>query len=138
MEEEGRYIPDEIPDDFWQIIGQCEGSPDALKTLLSGMPAEDVLRFCWNYKEAIGQIATLYYDLTGFSEDTVDDICSWVVAQGEDAFTRVWNEAEELITDASSPYGKIQCDPGLLDTAIIYYKAMQNREVPVKNHDRFV
>ena len=134
----GRYIPDEVPGHFWAIIDSCSSDRDSLRKQLADLPKEQVLRFCWNYQEAVGQIATLYHELTHFSEDTDEDICSWVVAQGEDAFVKVWDDAEDEITNPKSPYGQIQADPGLLGTALEVYKQRFGEEVPRKTHDRFI
>jgi hypothetical protein len=135
---QGRYIPDEIPGDFWRIIDSAGCNSERLTQLLESMDEEDLLRFCWNYEEAVGQIATLYHELTDFSEDTSEDICRWVVAQGEVAFTRVWDNAEDLISSEATPYGRVQADPGLFDSALHCFEARFGKHVPQKTHDRFV
>lgn len=134
----GRYIPDEVPGHFWDIIDRCGGDRDRLRAILSDLPTHEIHRFCWNFEEAREQIATHYVDFTSFSEDTCRDICSWVVAQGEEAFVKVWDDAEIVVTDPDSPYGQIQRDPGLLDAAMEVYLARVGKAVPAKTHDRFV
>lgn len=138
MNEIGRYIPDEIPGDFWRIIDACDGDKERFGSAAEKLSEEDLLRFCWNYQEAIGQIATLYYEMTSFSEDSIEDICSWVVSRGEKIYTKVWDDAEDIITKESSPYGNIQKDPGLLGEALKLYRHRYTKEVPGKKHDRFV
>ena len=134
----GRYIPDEVPGHFWRIIDRCGGDPERLRAILAELPRHEVQRFCWNFEEAREQLATLYGDVASFSEDTVQDICSWVVAQGEEAFVTVWDEAEDVVTDPQSPYGTIQRDPGLLGAAKEVFRARFGEAVPAKPHDRFV
>jgi hypothetical protein len=134
----GRYIPDEVPGHFWDIIDRCGGDKERLREILAEFPQHEAQRFCWNFEEAREQIATLYVDFASFSEDTLRDICSWVVTQGEDAFVTVWDEAEDVVIDPNSPYGQIQRDPGLLGVAMEVYQARFGEPVPAKTHDRFV
>lgn len=138
MNKIGRYIPDEIPKDFWQIIDACNGDKQNFKSAAENLSEDDLLRFCWNYQEAIGQIATLYSEMTSFSEDSIEDLCSWVVSKGEKIYTKIWDNAEDIITNEQSPYGKIQKDPGLLGEALKHYKHLYKKEVPAKKNDRFV
>lgn len=134
----GRYIPDEVPGHFWDIIGRCGGDKERLREILADLPPHEIQRFCWNFEEAREQIATLYMDFASFSEDTLRDICSWVVTQGEEAFVNVWDDAENVVIDPNSPYGQIQRDPGLLGVAMEVYQTRCGEAVPAKTHDRFV
>lgn len=134
----GRYIPDEVPGHFWAILDRCGGDEQRLRGILSELPQHEVQRFCWNFEEAVEQIATLYVDFADFSEDSARAMCSWVVTQGEEAFVTVWDDAEDVVTDPASPYGKAQRDPGLLGAALEVYQARFGEAVPAKRHDRFV
>ncbi|MDD3875797.1 MAG: hypothetical protein PHT69_04195 [Bacteroidales bacterium] len=138
MTEAGRYIPDEIPGDFWRIIDACEGDKEQFNRVAEKLSEDDLFRFCWNYREASGQIETLYYELTSFSEDSIEDICHWIVSKGQAVYTKVWDDAEDIITTQSTPYGRIQKDPGILGEALKLYRNRYAREVSGKKHDRFV
>ena len=138
MTESGRYIPDEIPGDFWKIIDASKGDREQFTRVAQELSEENLLRFCWNYQEAVGQIATLYNELTSFSEDSIEDICSWIVSKGESVYIKIWDDAEGIITTESSPYGRIQRDPGLLGEALRLYQNRYAKEVPRKKNDRFV
>ncbi|MCR6650121.1 MAG: hypothetical protein NVV73_00870 [Cellvibrionaceae bacterium] len=138
MTEVGRYIPDEIPGDFWRIIDACEGKKELFNSVAEKLSEDDLLRFCWNHIEASGQIATLYHELTSFSEDSIEDICNWIVSRGESVYTDIWDDAENVITKGSSPYGQTQKDPGLLGEAMKLFRHRYGKDVPRKRHDKFV
>lgn len=134
---EGRYIPDEIPGDFWKLIAAHQEDANRFVAELKGLSEDDLVRFCWNYEEAVGQIATLYSEMTSFSEDAIENVCRWVVSQGEEAYVKVWDEAEEVIVEGASPYGVKQRDPGLIGEARKQYQERFARDVPKKRDDRF-
>lgn len=134
----GRNIPEEVPQQFWDIIEQANGDSAVLRVELQSMAVEDIIKFYWNYEEAVAQIKPLYYEFGRFSEDSVDEICYWLVAQGSSAYREFWHAPDKAITNESSPYSQLKNDPGLMSEIYEVYEERFHEPLPDKGHVYFV
>ena len=137
-DDEGRYIPDEIPKSFWELIDKSDSDSNVLRGLLNDMTAQDIVKFYWNYCEAVEQIKPYYFELCEYSEDSVDELCHWVVAQGEKTYRFLWDEPEEAILNPESDVYGLKSDPGFVSEAIRVYREKENKDLPFKDHEEFV
>lgn len=137
-EDDGRYIPEEIPLAFWQIVEACQASADELRVKLLTMSAEDIIKFYWNYEEAVAQIKPIYDEFSDFSEDSIDEVCYWVVAQGAEAYKTLWDEGDVAIASKGSPFSRLRSDPGLVSEALEVYSERFHQRLPEKDHANFV
>lgn len=138
MNSDYRYVPDEIPARFWSLIADVGASPDNLRLLLLTMEKDEVVKFYWNYEEAVAQIKPFYYELTTLSEDNIDEICYWVVAQGEHCYRVLWDDFNNVLSKNQSTYTELRSDPGLVSEVIALYREKYHEEIPDKEHDKFV
>lgn len=136
--DDGRNIPKEVPQPFWNVIERSNGDPAVLRGELEAMTVEDIVKFYWNYEEAVAQIKPLYHEFSHFSEDSVDEICYWLVAQGASAYKEFWNAPDEAITREESPYSKLRDDPGLVSEIYEVYEERFHESLPDKEHAYFV
>lgn len=136
MTQEG-YIPDEIPAKFWAVIDEVDSDPKKMRVALETMSRDELNKFFWNYEEAVAQIKPLYYDLSEFSESSIDEICYWVVAQGKAEYRILWDDAEEVIPDTTHRFGILRSDPGLVSEIYDVYDSKFNESPPTKNDDKF-
>jgi hypothetical protein len=125
---EGAYIPDQVPDEFWDVIEACEQDPTRLREILDDANRGTLLRFGWNYEEAAAHLKPLFFD-SGLSEDGIHELCNWIVAQGRDFYRRAWDDPGVV------PIPKD--DPGLLGEAVIQYERRFGEDMPV-NRGGFV
>lgn len=109
----GRYIPDEIPAKFWEIIEAAGGDPDRLQEFLRAANRGQLSRFAWNYEEAAAHLRPLFDD-RGLSEDGMLELANWVVSQGRDYYKRVWDDPDVVTGDHE--------DPGLFGAAVAEYQ----------------
>lgn len=93
------FDPDEIPDQFWDIIRRAAGSRDALRDIMMQASREEILAFVQSFTEAATELKDdpfLQHTAPGTSEDGMDDIADWVVSQGKEAYRRVWEHSETI------------------------------------------
>ncbi|WP_405610622.1 DUF4240 domain-containing protein [Streptomyces sp. NBC_01511] len=83
--------------EFWELIGLGKEDPDALNSRIARFSEADLVEFYWIYEEAAADLKDEEFTehLTcPRTEDYVDDIAQWVVAQGLDYY-------ESIMTDPS-------------------------------------
>ncbi len=93
------FDPEEIPDEFWDTIRRAAGSRDTLRDIMTQASQEEVLAFAEDFTEAATQLKDepfLQYVGPNTSEDGMDDIANWVVSQGKEAYTQVWQHPETI------------------------------------------
>jgi hypothetical protein len=93
------FDPEEIPDEFWDIIHQADGNRDTLRDIMMQASQEEILPFVQNFTEAATELKYdpfLQHVAPGTSEDGMDDIADWVVSQGKEAYTQVWRHPETI------------------------------------------
>lgn len=118
----GRYIPDEVPDEFWKVIEEAKQDPERLLAILKRMNRGAIIRFIWNYEEASAHLRAEPHGMNGLSEDSIDELCDWIVAQGKDYYRHIWDHPESI----PGPKG----DPGLIREAIREYKRRYGEDIP--------
>ncbi|ODS25041.1 hypothetical protein AB835_00615 [Candidatus Endobugula sertula] len=133
----GRYIPEEIPVEFWHMINEVEGDSEQLGIYLQHMDENSMIRFAWNYEEAAVQLRPFFYEMSDYSEDSIYELCHWIVAQGPGLYRAVWNDIDALMQDANSPVSSSKLDPGLLSECMIIYKERFKKDLPYKNTEEF-
>jgi hypothetical protein len=135
---EGRYIPDEIPEDFWSLIHESQQNSKKLHELLLEEDGNTITRFAWNYEEASAQLKPEFDSTEAFSEDSIDELCNWIVAQGKEFYRRAWDNPEQLQGYRKDPESNYKSDPGLYSESLRVYRERFGEELPTKRHDHFV
>ncbi|MBA4398136.1 MAG: hypothetical protein C0394_12245 [Syntrophus sp. (in: bacteria)] len=81
-------------DHFWALIDLARADWDAFAAELRTLDGRFLIRFGWTFEELAGDVWTALEE-SGFahfkgsvSEDALEDICGWVVAQGFDVLDR--------------------------------------------------
>lgn len=84
---------EDIPSSFWIIIDAAAGDSTKLGNLISGMPKKEMFAFWQYYKSAQFNLTTEEHllMLEWATEDDIDDITEWVVAQGLAHYLNVYN-----------------------------------------------
>lgn len=129
-----RYMPEEIPLWFWQLIEAAQLDPKKLAPLLETLDEERLLHFVWNYTEASRQMIPEIEALLR-SEDNAYQACNWIVAQGCEFYRNTWHHLDQI--DSTSPIAESPMDPGLYYESIKVYEARFGNELPVKTCDDF-
>ena len=94
------FALDSIPNIFWDAIVLAQQDYERFRTLLKQMNRRELIRFYWNYREAAAQFKwELYTDvllsvMSELSEDTLDDICNWIVGKGKEYYTQIFYNPE--------------------------------------------
>lgn len=134
----GRYIPDEIPEKFWSLIHDAQQDSKKIHDLLLKADRNAIKRFSWNYEEASAQLKPEFDSTESFSEDSIDELCNWIVAQGKDFYRQVWDNPKEMQGYKEDPDSNYKSDPGLYSASLRVYRERFGDELPIKRHDRFV
>jgi len=95
----GSFTPDDISPWFWGVVAKANKSRDKLQEMLHEMNREDIIRFQNEFQEAAIQLADepfIEYMDEGISEDGVQDVAEWVVSQGKEFYSDVWDNPENV------------------------------------------
>jgi hypothetical protein len=85
-------------DALWQNVELARKNRRSFKTNLKKMERQGLIDLYWEYEEAAGHLKMEPY--TDFmdeeaSDDTIDDIALWVVAQGKDRYNEILSNPEQ-------------------------------------------
>lgn len=93
-------------DEMWRAVEVARESHARFLGLLKKMSREELFRFYWGYRGAAGELRdapyTDYMD-QALSEDGIEEIAHWVVAQGKEAYDGVIANPEQLPQRAPEP-----------------------------------
>jgi hypothetical protein len=83
--------PDQPTAAFWQVVDQSRTDPTAADGMITAMSRAELVEFYWVYKAAAELLRDLPFEdqSTLPSEDGVDDVLIWSVAQGEPYYHRL-------------------------------------------------
>jgi hypothetical protein len=126
------FTIDSIPNSFWDTIALARQDLERFDALLKQMNRRELIEFDWNYQEAKAQfkweryIDVLLCVMSEVSEDTLDDICDWIVAQGKEYYTQIFNNPELMPTEIDNR------DPalGILGAIIHEYDERYGESIP--------
>ena len=114
-----------IPEEFWQTIAEARSDPDRFREMLKRMSRDEITNFYWTYDEVAGQLKDdIYWDYVDpeLSEDGLGELANWVVAQGKDLYSKVYDYPEEMPPQED--------DPGLMSEAIDVFKERFGEHIP--------
>ena len=111
-----------IPDTFWHLVDLAREQPERFQQRIGELDREALIDFCRVYDRAAGELygeSHQEYVDPDLSEDGVNDICEWVVAQGRDHYVKVLRDPKLM------PYRVDDHDPHLAFTSHVcreYYR----------------
>lgn len=120
-----------IPNSFWELIALAQQDREAYRKRLKEMSREDLVGFYHHYEMAAGELKDEpYIDHMSpqLSEDGVDDVANWVVAQGKDRYTQVIDQPESIPS-------RVDSSPGFLGDAINEHYDRYNEPPPYDEED---
>lgn len=91
-------LPD-LPDEFWELVKLARTDSDRYLETLKGMDREALIHFYWMYENAAGEFKFapyIEYVSPQLSEDGIDDVAQWVVAQGREYYWDVINHPDKI------------------------------------------
>jgi hypothetical protein len=98
---------DEPTDAFWALVDRARERQEECEPLVCAMSRRDLVEFYWTYRDA----ADLLRDAPwadhaspDLREDGLDDLATFVVAQGRDAYRRVIERPETMPAEAGDFY----------------------------------
>ncbi len=96
------FSPDHISETFWKIIDQAGKNQKKLYDILYTLDRKEVIDFEYNFIKARAQLYDdPFIEVIGIerSEDTILDICEWVVSQGKEHYSKIWKNPELIPKD---------------------------------------
>jgi hypothetical protein len=90
--------PDHGSDWFWELIGDADRDRERLAGILSRLKQQEIVRFHHDFKEAAAQLTDSPFTdhMEDLSEDGTQDVAEWVVSQGKEYYSQVWNDPEMI------------------------------------------
>jgi hypothetical protein len=110
-------FPDSIPDEFWRAIEEARQDRMKFREILQKMNRGNILRFYWTYAELAIRIRTKRFSQHAdpdLSEDGMDELANWVVAQGRDYYRNIILHPEKIPASKS--------DVGFMSDIVITYE----------------
>jgi hypothetical protein len=98
----------EIPGWFWTTLDDARPELSRLCTFLEAMAREHLVAFARAYRDAAEAVCDYWDGPEGFSEDDTEDLCNWIVGQGQ----VVWRRA-------------IEAGPGALESLVRAFEAAE-------------
>lgn len=111
--------------EFWKLIDVASSSTLRYRNLLKKMDRQQLIDFYWQFEETAGFLKSPPYrsQLVDVSDDRVDDIATWLVAQGEDAYARVLRNPEQMPRTIPKP-------ARVLDDIVREYQRRFHEDIP--------
>ncbi|MFB7256974.1 hypothetical protein [Streptomyces nojiriensis] len=98
---------EDVPGWFWEVLDAARPSLSALEAWLEAQPRDVLEEYALAYLEAAEALIDFSEGVTvdgaGWSEDSTEDLCMWVVGQGR-AFWRSTVEGAWELPDAAQAY----------------------------------
>jgi hypothetical protein len=105
---------DEIPEWLWRVIEQTKPSSEKLIQWFESVEKERIVQFYVAFDYASQEIsdysAGVRIDNYVFSEDSMEDLCDWIVSQGKDLWEQSTGETADLVAIARI-YLDVENDP---------------------------
>lgn len=123
-------MPD-IPDEFWKLIDLARTDYEAFVAALRTMEREDLVRFYWTYEDAAAELKEEpYIDNMSpdISEDGIDDVAQWVVAQGKKFYLDVIQEPNKVPL-------RVDSAPEILGEVVIVFDDRYDEPIPYPDED---
>lgn len=136
MEQAGSVF-EKIPKEFWEIIHRAKSYHPNYLPLFEAMDETNIIRFSWNYQEAALQLRGYFESTYDYSEDSLDEFCYWVVAQGEDVYRDLLDKCETSAVANMNSELQYQSDPGIHSAARQAFRHKTNEEIPPKDDNQF-
>lgn len=127
------FSPESIPDEFWEFIAVARQDYQRFRRLVKQMNRSKLIRFCWDFEDAAAQfkddpyINVLLSVRETLSEDTLDDICNWIMTQGNQYYTQVFYNPELTPTDID----EFEPALGILGKVIGEYDERYDEPIPI-------
>lgn len=89
-------------DEFWSLVGLARTDQDAFRGKLEALDRRALLRFAWMFEERVRELSGephLRHMPANFSEDSIDDLGTWVVGQGRAYYDEVMANPDRLPTN---------------------------------------
>jgi hypothetical protein len=125
MSDSPESVP-EFSDDFWGLIDLARSDYDRYVETVHGMDREALMRFYWNYEDAAAEFKGdpyVKYMSPQLSEDGIDDVAQWIVAQGKDYYRNVVNHPEMV------PY-RVENPPEILGEVVHEFDERYDEPIP--------
>jgi Zn-dependent oligopeptidase len=117
-----------ISNRFWEIIKECNKDRDKLEKILLEENKEDICKFAEEFdilSIALTDDEFLNHMQKELSEDNIEDICNWIVSQGKEFYTNIYNHPELI-----PKYEDIKFKEILAGIAGIVYEDKFDEELP--------
>lgn len=88
-------------DQFWTLISLAKQDTAAFVKKLEGMSQVELIGFAWKFEDLAGFLYDEEYHQGRFSEDYLEDLCDWVVAQGKEFYENVLNNPDQMPTEVN-------------------------------------
>ena len=119
-------IPELGDDQFWTLILSAKQGIAALSKNLESLSQVELIGFAWKFEDLAGFLYDEKYHQNQFSEDYLEVLCDWVVAQGKEFYERVLNNPDQM--PAEVDYSDPDIDI-LYEVSNVYYDRF-GKEIP--------
>lgn len=119
-----------IPDEFWKIIDDAHQDRRRFRGALENLDREALTRLYWTYEELANLLRTedfVSHADPHLSEDGMAELANWVVGQGREYYSRVF-EHPELIP-------KKKNDIGFTSELVEEYEQRFDSDLPPNTHE---
>jgi hypothetical protein len=99
----GGSSPDRPSAEFWRMVDLAREDPRAFDDAIGRLDRRALVDLYWTYQSATGPLREArYIDRASpdLSEDGIDDLVTWIVAQGETYYRRVLEDAAAVPDEA--------------------------------------
>ncbi len=116
---------------FWPLIALAQKDRAAFRARLKELDRAALVAFCHRYEQAASELKDEPYVnhmSRQLSEDGVDDVAQWVVAQGEAHYNRVLGNPKEIPS-------RVDSSPGFLGDAVEEHYQRYDEPPPYDEED---
>jgi Protein of unknown function (DUF4240) len=125
------FTPEDIPEEFWTLIDRSRQDREGFKNELKNLNKGSLIRLAWLIREAAAMLQTDAHIRNvdpQHTEDSLNDLTLWVVAQGRDRYADIFYNPDHIPARVDRHDHSLS----VLSDVVTEYRSRYNEPIPAR------